>query len=190
MRIYNGFMLFIATIVFIALGVCLIFFGAMEEQTTKMLSSPDSLLRMNSGLLSIVGVILILLAIGEIILWMNSLNKMPVVAFNNPLGEVRVAYDALEGYIRSLSSEIHEIVDAKPQIVAGRDGIEIHARLVVERDVNLPELTARFQDLVSRYVKDVMGIENITTIKVYIQKIASKKSPISREEKPSEEETE
>ena len=187
MKVYNGFILFIATLLFIALGVGLILFAAMEEQTTRLLSAPDSFLRINSGLISLVGAGFILLAIGEIVFWLNSLNRMPVVAFNNPLGEVRVAYDALEEYIRNLSSEIYEIKDAKPQIIANREGIEIHARLIVERDVNLPELTARFQDLVSRYIKDVMGIENITEIKVYIQRIASRKA--SQERESSDEET-
>ncbi len=187
MKIYNGFMLFIAIIVFITLGICLISFGVMGQ---NQIESLVSFLRFNSGLFSIVGIVLILLSITEIILVMKNLGKIPVVAFSNPLGEVRVAYEALEDYVKNLSTEIAEIKDARPQIVAGRDGIEIHTRLVVERDVNLPELTSRFQDLVSRYVKDVMGIDSITSIQVYIQKISSKKSLVAEEEKkPSEEET-
>lgn len=178
MRVYNGFILFIATIAFITLGTCLIFVG------TGVLTSPIiySFFQQNSVVVLVTGVALVLLGIGEIFLGIKHLGRVPAVAFNNPLGEVRIAYEALEGYVRSLSNEISEIKEAKPQVVAGRDGIEIHARLVVERDVNIPEVTTRFQDLVYRYVKDVMGIENIESIKVYIQKISSKKSPISQEE--------
>jgi uncharacterized alkaline shock family protein YloU len=181
MRIYNGFMVFLATVVFIALGVCLILFS-LNVVTI------DSLVKAHSFKFLIGGIVFALLGITEIIIAVKNLNKMPVVAFSNPLGEVRVAYDALEGYVKSLSKEIHEIKDAKPQVVAGRDGIEIHVRLVVERDVNLPELTAKFQDLVSRYVKDVMGIDSITSIKVYIQRIATRKDRPSQEENFSAEE--
>ena len=183
MRIYNGFMLFIATMVFITLGICLICVRAGVLIV-------DSFLHENASWVLGAGVLFVIMGITEIIVTMKSLGRIPVVAFNNPLGEVRVAYDALEGYIKSLSGEIPEIKDVKPQIVAGRDGLEIHARLAVERDVNLPELTSRFQDLVSRYVKDMMGIDNITTIKVYIQKITSKRSRTLEEEKPSEGDTE
>jgi hypothetical protein len=186
MRIYNGFMLFIATIVFIVLGVFLILNKAMTDQTTIFLTSPDSFLHTNSGSLLIVGVIFILLGILEIILVVKHLGRVPAVAFSNPLGEVRISYDALEGYVRSLSSEISEIKDARPQIVAGKDGIEIHVRLVVERDINIPEVTSKFQDLVYKYVKDVMGIENIETVKVYIQRISSKKSQVSPKEQIEE----
>ncbi len=179
MRVYNGFMLFLATVVFILLGVSMILFS-MDVITI------DSLVKQHGIKILIVGISFVLLGIIEIIISVKNLNKMPVVAFSNPLGEVRVAYDALEGYVKSLSSEIHEIKDAKPQVVAGRDGIEIHARLVVERDVNLPELTSKFQDLVSRYVKDVMGIDSITSIKVYVQRIATRKERLSQEENISE----
>ena len=186
MRVYNGFMLFVATIVFIALGVCLIFVGTGVLTPSRI----DPFFQQNSVGVLVAGVILILLGIGEIFLGIKYLGRVPAVAFSNPLGEVRIAYDALEGYVKSLSSEISEIKEAKPQVVASRDGIEIHARLVVERDINIPEVTTRFQDLVYRYVKDVMGIESIESIKVYIQKISSKKSQVLEEEKPSEEETE
>lgn len=181
MRIYNGFMLVVATTVFIMLGVCLILFS-LDVITV------DALAKEHSLKILIVGVVFVLLGIMEIMIAVKNLNKMPVVAFSNPLGEVRVAYDALEGYVKTLSTEIHEIKDAKPQVVAGRDGIEIHARLVVERDVNLPELTAKFQDLVSRYVKDVMGIDSITSIKVYVQRIATRKDRTPSAESISEEE--
>jgi len=181
MRVYNGFMLVVATTVFILLGVSMILFS-MDVITI------DALVKQHGFKILVVGIVFALLGITEIIMAVKSLNKMPVVAFSNPLGEVRVAYDALEGYVKSLSTEIHEIKDAKPQVVAGRDGIEIHARLVVERDVNLPELTSKFQDLVSRYVKDVMGIDSITTIKVYVQRIATRKDRSSQVENFSEEE--
>ncbi|MBU0534052.1 MAG: alkaline shock response membrane anchor protein AmaP [Candidatus Omnitrophica bacterium] len=181
MRVYNGFMLFLATVVFITLGVLLILLS-LDVITV------DALVKDHSFKILIGGISFALLGIAEIIIAVQSLNKMPVVAFSNPLGEVRVAYDALEGYVKSLSTEIHEIKDAKPQVVAGRDGIEIHVRLVVERDVNLPELTSKFQDLVSRYVKDVMGIDSITAIKVYVQRIATRKDRSIQEENFSREE--
>jgi uncharacterized alkaline shock family protein YloU len=179
MKVYNGFMLVVATIVFIALGACLIFVGADIFTLDRII---DFFQQQNSFWVSIVGVVFLLLGIVEILLGMKKLGRVPAVAFSNPLGEVRIAYDALEGYVKSLSSEIPEIKDAKPRVVAGRGGIEIHARLVVERDVNLPETTSRFQDLISRYVKDVMGIEDIAAIRVYIQKISSKKSQLPQEE--------
>lgn len=186
MRVYNIFMLFVATIIFIVLGIGLISVG-FDSEILKS-EGINSFLQQNVEWVLSAGVILVLLAMLEIFTALKNLNRMPVIAFSNPLGEVRVAYDALEDYIKSLSTEISEIKDAKPQVVAGREGIEIHARLVVERDVNLPELTSRFQDLVSRYVKDVMGIDSVTAIKVYVQRIASRRSRSSQEEDFSEEE--
>lgn len=178
MRIYNGFILVVATVVFLVLGAGLIFTGAGVFEPRDL----TPLFQQNSLAVLVFGMVFLLLGILELFLGMKSLNRIPAVAFSNPLGEVRIAYDALEDYVRSLSSEIPEIKDAKPQVLAGREGLEIRTRLIVERDVNIPEVTSRFQDLVSRYVKDVMGIENVSAIKVYIQKISSRKSRVSKEE--------
>jgi hypothetical protein len=178
MKVYNGFMLVVATVVFLILGAGLIFISA----GVFSLSEITPLLQQNNLVVLVSGLVFLLLGILELFLSMKRLSRVPAVAFSNPLGEVRIAYDALEDYVKSLSSEIPEIKDAKPQVLANREGLEIRTRLIVERDVNIPEVTSRFQDLVSRYVKDVMGIENISAIRVYIQKISSRKSRISKEE--------
>jgi len=127
------------------------------------------------------GIVLVLLAVGEIYVALKGLGKAPAVAFSNPLGEVRVAYNALEGYVRNLSSEIPEISTIIPRIKAGRDGIEIHNQVAVEKDVNIPEVTTKLQDLVSKYVKDVLGIEDVVAIKIYINKISPGKGRKSEE---------
>ena len=178
MKVYNGIMIVLATIIFVALGACLIFIGAGIISPELI----DSFFHEYNYIVLISGLVLVLMSIFEIYFGMKNLHKMPSVAFDNPLGQVKISYDALEDYIKSLSTEISEIKDVKPQILAGRDGLYVHARLIVEKDVNIPEVTSRFQDLVSRYVKDVMGIESISAVRVYIQKISTKSARSYKEE--------
>ncbi|HIE44549.1 MAG TPA: alkaline shock response membrane anchor protein AmaP [Candidatus Omnitrophica bacterium] len=178
MKAYSCVMLTIATIVFLIGGIfCLVAYG-------RGIPSADTIANFlvdNTLWIIIGGAVFTLLGIGEIYFALKNLGRVPAVAFSNPLGEVRIAYNALEDYIRSLSEEIPEVKDVKPQVVAGREGVEIYSRVVVERDVNLPEVTSRFQDLVSKYMKDVLGIEDISSIRVYIQKISPRKKQLSGE---------
>ena len=177
MRAYSYFMLVVSTIILLVLGIsCVLFYNqSLPGVITSFLRGSG---RWTVG---IGGIVFTLLAVGEIYIALKGLGKTPAVAFSNPLGEVRVAYNALEGYIKGLSAEIPEISAITSRVTAGRDGIEIHNQVVVEKDVNIPEVTTRLQDLVSKYVKDVLGIEDVAAIKVYINKISPGKGRKSEE---------
>ena len=169
MKGYSYFMAVLATIVFLVGGIFCFSFSKWR------IPSPDAIapfLLDHILWVVFIGLGLTFLSLIELYLAVKNLRRIPAIAFINPLGEVRITYAALEDYIKSLKDEVPEIKEVKPQVVAGRRGVEIYSRVIVERDVNLPEITSKFQDMVSRYVKDVLGIEDIASIKVYIQKIS------------------
>ena len=97
--------------------------------------------------------------------------KEKTIAFDNPSGRVSVSLAALEDLIRRVVARIPEVKEVRPLIVATGRGLEISARLVLNTEANIPEITARLQELIKRKVQDTIGIEEDVIVKIDVIKI-------------------
>ncbi len=181
MKAYTYFMAVFSTLILLVLGVfaLLYYFGTLSPQLTEFLTGNGK------WVFAVVGVVFILLALGEIYTGGKSLTQEPAVSFSNPLGEVKITYSALEDYIRRVAQSSHEILHLKPKVREGRQGLEVEVRVVVTEEVNIPRMTGSLQDLILRNLKESIGIENVAQVKVHVSKIASPK----RREREIEEES-
>lgn len=93
------------------------------------------------------------------------------IAFENPAGAVTVSLSALEDLIRRLNAQIYEIKEIRPTVLAIRKGLDIDIKLVLRQETNIPELTARLQDLVRRKIEEAIGMEGKLNIHVHVIKI-------------------
>ena len=118
--------------------------------------------------------------LGLLILWLNYVfikamsdeqKREKTIAFDNPTGRVSVSLDALEDLTRRVIAGVGEVREVRSSIRVGKRGLEIDARLVLNTDVNIPEMTAHLQDLVKRKVQDTIGIEETPTVRIHIAKI-------------------
>ena len=93
------------------------------------------------------------------------------IAFNNPSGRVHVSLVALEDLIRRVVARISEVREVRPFIVKNSKGLDISVRLVLNTETNIPEITARLQDLIKRKIEDTIGIDEPVIVKIHVVKI-------------------
>ena len=94
------------------------------------------------------------------------------IAFENPNGGVTVSLTAIEDLIKRLIVQMPEVREIRPYMIATRKGLEVDIKLVLRHEANIPEMTARFQDLVRRKIEEAIGMEGKITIRVHVIKIS------------------
>jgi len=109
------------------------------------------------------------------------------IAFDNPSGRVNVSLKALEDLIRREVARVPEVKEVRPSLKAGKNGLVIDARVVLNADVNIPEMTSFLQDRVKSKIHDTMGVEEKVIVHIDVIKIIPGKSKSRRR---NEEETE
>ena len=158
-------------IVLIALGVYLIYFafgGVSVDQIHNFLK----ILEERSAIAGMAGLAFLAIGCSLIILTFRRFSREPSMAFQNPEGEVRVAFSAIEDFIKRLGGKLTEVREMHPQVLVTREGLEIYSRIILEPNINIPEATSRIQEIIKKYVEDVLGIKDIVAIKVLVVKIA------------------
>jgi len=108
------------------------------------------------------------------------LRKEQVFSFDNSNGKVKVAFSAIEGFVRRRGLEIKEIKDLVPKVYITKNGLQIKSKVILKSDVDIPSSTSKLQETIKNYVGDVLGIKDITSIEIYVTKIA--KSEVKRDE--------
>ena len=104
------------------------------------------------------------------------------IAFENPSGGVTVSLTALEDLIKRLIVQMPDIKEIRPHMVAVRKGLEVDIKLVLRHEVNIPDLTARFQELVRRKIEEAIGMEGRINIRVHVVKISLEDIKSKRDE--------
>ena len=97
--------------------------------------------------------------------------KERTIAFDNPAGPVSVSLNAMEDLMRRIAVRVPEIKEIRPAIVATKKGLDIEVRLILRTDVNIPEMTARLQELIRSKVQDVIGLDGKINIRIHVIKI-------------------
>jgi uncharacterized alkaline shock family protein YloU len=97
--------------------------------------------------------------------------KERTIAFDNPAGPVSVSLNAMEDLIRRIVVRVSEIKEIRPTIVATKKGLDVDVRLVLRTDVNIPEMTARLQELIRGKIQDVIGLDGKINIRIHVIKI-------------------
>ncbi|MCK5580919.1 MAG: alkaline shock response membrane anchor protein AmaP [Candidatus Omnitrophica bacterium] len=93
------------------------------------------------------------------------------IAFDNPAGRVSVSLGALEDLTRRVIARVPEVKEVRSTITAGKKGLEVSTRLVLNTEVNIPEMTAKLQDVVKRKVQGTIGLEENVRVRVHVIKI-------------------
>ena len=183
---------FYATIL-ILIGMALIIFSLSKVQPQIII---DTLISMQTSPISrlivgLSGVLLILVSFSFAQSILGRFQREKTIAFTTSSGEVTIALGAVEDLIRRLAGTISEIKELRPHVIVTKKGsIVVDLRVVLKSEVNIPELTARLQDIVKTKIQEVLGTEEQPFIKMHIMKIIShedrdrKRKEIEKEEFP------
>ncbi|MCR4338216.1 MAG: alkaline shock response membrane anchor protein AmaP [Candidatus Omnitrophica bacterium] len=115
------------------------------------------------------------------------------IAFDNPSGRVTLAVSALEDLVRRVILGAAEVKDVRSYILAGKRGLEVNTRIVLKKDVNIPEMTSELQELVKRKLQDMIGLEETITVRIHVARISAhirdrRKDQVKDKNFPSDEE--
>lgn len=115
--------------------------------------------------------------------------KERTIAFDNPNGRVTISLMAIEDMVKRLILRESDVKEARPNIIATKKGLDIEARLILNADVNIPDVTARLQDVIKDKIQDMIGIEETVTVRIHVMKISTdeikpKRSKSEYSEKP------
>ncbi len=132
-------------------------------------------------IIGLVGFILILVSFLFARMIAGFQEKERTIAFDNPSGRVSISLGAIEDMIKRLVLRESEVKEVRPNIIATKKGLETETRLVLKADVNIPEMTARLQELIKGKIQDMIGIEEKVTVKIHVIKIISEEHKSKRE---------
>mgnify|MGYP001618469598 FL=1 len=173
--------LFYATVL-VVVGVLMIVFSVvfsfenLQPQSIKYIN--DLLIYTQTSLsvrliIGLSGLLLILISFSFAQLILGRLQREKTIAFSNPTGQVTISLSAVEDLIKRVTSGIYEIKEIKPNVIAGKKGIEVDVRLVLKSEANIPDLTSQLQDLIKSKIQEILGIEEQIIVKIHVAKIVS-----------------
>jgi hypothetical protein len=94
-----------------------------------------------------------------------------IIVLRNPLGEVQVSLTALEDLGRLVKAEVSGVKDLKLRIRAGRRGISADARVVLQGDVDVAQVSEAVQASVRRRLQQVVGLDQDVRPRVMVSKL-------------------
>ena len=168
--------------ILILIGVALIFFAIafsinkFQPQSIEYIS--NFLTYIQSSLYARVifflsGILLILISFSFAQLILGRFQREKTIAFATSTGEVTIALSAVEDLIKRLAGIIPEIKELRPDVIATKKGIVVDIRVVLRSEANIPELTARLQEITKSKIQEVLGLEEQIIIKIHVAKIVS-----------------
>ncbi|MBI4982636.1 MAG: alkaline shock response membrane anchor protein AmaP [Candidatus Omnitrophica bacterium] len=129
---------------------------------------------LNSRLITgLSGILLILLSFSFAQLILGRFQREKTIAFTTSSGQVTIALSAVEDLIKRLAGVIPEIKELRPDVIATKKGILVDLRVVLRSEANIPDLTARLQEITKNKIQEVLGIEEQILIKIHVAKIIS-----------------
>lgn len=117
-----------------------------------------------------------------------------VIAFDNPAGRVTVSLLTLQDLVKRIISQMDEVRESKVIIRASsKKNLMINIRITLLSDINIPGLTSRIQNLITKKIQDIIGIEEKIDVAINVGKILPQEYKMPEresEEKPQSESSE
>jgi len=115
--------------------------------------------------------LLILISFSFAQLILGRFQREKTIAFTTSSGEVTIALSAVEDLIRRLAGVIPEIKELRPDVIATKKGIVVDVRVVLKSEANIPDLTARLQEITRSKIQEILGLEEQIIIRIHVVKI-------------------
>ena len=173
MRFITTLGVFFYTVVFFLIGGFLISFALDWINAQDIYKIVDFIqLDLNSKIITgLVGLLLIVISISFAQIILGRIEKERTIAFNSPTGQVTIALSAVEDLIKRLTQNFAEIKEVRPDVIASKRGVEVKLRVILQSEVNIPDLTSHLQEMIKTKIQEMLGIEEQITVKVHVAKI-------------------
>ncbi|MBU1999116.1 MAG: alkaline shock response membrane anchor protein AmaP [Candidatus Omnitrophota bacterium] len=167
---YAGFLILIGLTLFLfSVGLT---FELLQPQFIENLA--NSLQAGNTRLIIALSGLALMLAsfyFAQVIL--GRLQREKTIAFTTPAGQVTISLSAVEDLIKHFTYIFPEIKELRPDVIASKKGVFVNLKVVLNQEANLPDLTARLQEVTKSKIQEVLGIDEEIIIRIHIAKIIS-----------------
>jgi uncharacterized alkaline shock family protein YloU len=180
---YNLVVIILGTLIFIVLGILSVaaaFYPPIILSVGDFISGPLAYsLEGSVGRLAALGTGAVLLLLLFYFIWGNlQLSRRErTVVLQNPLGEVLVSLSAIEDFARVLKGKIEGLRDIKGRVIFRRRGLKVSARITVQSDSSIVEVSQKVQDAIRHYIQHTLGIEQEINPTVLVTKVVSRDRP-------------
>ncbi len=123
----------------------------------------------------VAGLVIIITGIVWVVLWFDTAYRNRAVVFNNPGGKVNVSLRAIEEFVTSrILSQIAGAKGIRVKTALTSRGLETLIRLQLVAGINVPETCAHIQEITKNYLQDVVGVERIAAIDIFVSNILAR----------------
>lgn len=93
------------------------------------------------------------------------------IKFKNDVGEISLSLNAVADFLQKTGKNFNEVQDITFNIKPTSRGIKISAKTILRESENIPEIVSLIQHKITHRLKNILGIQNVSDIKVNIIKI-------------------
>lgn len=162
--LYNCFILFLA-------GVAVTAAAGRDEPLAYIqaaLSTPS-----NRVLVGAIAIVFIALALG---VFFNMLKQEPssnaVTVKNTTAGQIAITIPAVKVLIMKAVRQVEGVREVKPAVYEGNDGLLIKLHMLINPDLNVPELSQNVQNTVKQFLQDIGGLQ-VAEVRVLVDEFVS-----------------
>jgi hypothetical protein len=192
MRIFTVLGILFYAAVLILIGVVLIIssLNLLQPQDINNLLTYIQNSTNSKIIVGLSGLLLILISFSFAQLILGRFQREKTIAFTTSSGEVTIALSAVEDLIKRVAGIIPEIRELRPDVIATKKGIIVDLKVVLKSEANIPDLTARLQEITRSKIQEILGLEEQIIIRIHVAKIiplqdTNKKRKESEKEEPT-----
>jgi len=161
-------------IILIGIGLIALSFNLLLPEHIMALNDYMLANQFNRWAVRLSGLLVIIISYSFAQLILGRMQREKTIAFTTASGEVTIALSAIEDLIKHSGYNIPEIRDLNSDVIANKKGIVVNMRVTLRSEANLPELTARLQEITRNKIQEVLGLEEAIIIKIHISKIVQR----------------
>ncbi|MFA5356156.1 MAG: alkaline shock response membrane anchor protein AmaP [Candidatus Omnitrophota bacterium] len=175
MRIFTvlGIFFYAAVLTIIGMALIVFSFNILQPQDISSILVYAQYSLNSRIIIGLSGFLLIVISFSFAQLILGRFQRERTIAFTTASGEVTIALSAVEDLIKRIAVLIPEIKELRPDVIASKKGIIVDIRVVLRSEANIPELTARLQDITRSKIQEILGLEEQIVIKIHVVKIIS-----------------
>jgi uncharacterized alkaline shock family protein YloU len=127
--------------------------------------------------LFIAGLVLVLAGVVWVVNWFDAAYRNKAITFDNPGGKVNVSLRAIEEFVTSrILTQIAGAKGLRVRTFLSSRGLETAIRIQMMAGINVPETCAHIQEITKNYLQDVVGVERIAAIDIYVSNILAREN--------------
>jgi len=175
--------------IYILCGILLVVGILFIWANQNFLETYNSFIKNNINKIGLGGTAVLIFGIIYLVNWFDFLYRNRSISFDNPGGKVRVSLSAIEEFITSrISTQNPGVENLKVVTSLSARGLETNINLQLLAGTNIPETCASIQEITKNYLQDVVGVERVAGIEIFVSNIIVKEKakPLQKE---NEEET-